>query len=54
MMFYSIIAAIIDEKKKFLELFQRMFATLKNVPADELQKKLINKLSEVIHEENKK
>lgn len=50
--FYSTIAALIDNQKDVFELMQKMYAALKDVSAEELQKELVGKLAEIIHEEN--
>lgn len=50
--FYSTIAALIDNQKDVFELIQRMYAALKDVSAEELQNELVGKLAEIIHEEN--
>lgn len=51
--FYGAIATLIDNQKDILGLLQKIYATLKDVPAEELQRELINKLAEIIHEESK-
>ena len=51
---YEIITIFIDNQKQSLELLKKMYTTLKDVPLEELQKEFINKLAEIIHEENKK
>ena len=52
-MFYDTIAALFDNQKEILEMLQKMYVSLKDVPAEELQKELIAKLAEIIHNENK-
>ena len=52
-MFYAAIAALFDNQKEILEMLQKMYVSLKDVPAEELQKELIDKLAEIIHNENK-
>lgn len=51
-MVYGTIAALIDNQKEMLALLQKMYIALKDVPADELQKEVVNKLAEFIHEEH--
>lgn len=51
-MFYGTIATILDNQKEILELIQKMYAVLKDVPIEELQKEFISKLAEIIHEES--
>lgn len=48
---YGAFAALLDNQKEVLELLQKMYIALKDVPADELQKEFITKLTEVIHDE---
>lgn len=49
---YGIIADLIDNQKEILDLLQKMYVALKDVPAEELQKEFIGKLAEIIHKEN--
>lgn len=49
---YGTIAALIDNQKELLSMLQKMYAALKDVPAEELQKELIAKLAEIVHNEN--
>lgn len=51
--FYNTIATLLDNQKEFLSMLQKIYIALKDVPAEELQKELISKLAEIIHEENK-
>lgn len=50
---YGTVAALLDNQKDVLELLQKMYIALKDVPADELQKEFITKLTEVIHDEKR-
>lgn len=50
---YGAFAALLDNQKDMLELLQKMYIALKDVPADELQKEFITKLTEGIHDEKK-
>lgn len=52
-MIYSTIATLIDNQKEVLELLHKMYIALKDVPAEDLQKELVAKLAEIIHNENK-
>ena len=49
----SYIATLIDNQKDILELLQKMFVALKDVPVEDLQKEFVAKLAEIIHTENK-
>lgn len=51
-MFYGTIASFIDNQKEVLEMLQKIYVALKDVPAEDLQKEFISKLAEIIHEEN--
>lgn len=50
---YGTVAALLDNQKDVLELLRKMYIALKDVPADELQKEFITKLTEVIHDEKR-
>lgn len=52
-MLYGAIAALIDNQKDVLDLLQKMYLALRDIPAGDLQKELISRLAEIIHEENK-
>ena len=52
-MIYSTIATILDNQKEVLELLQKMYIALKDVPAEKLQKEFVAKLAEIIHDKNK-
>ena len=53
-MLYSTILGVMNEQKDIIGLVQRLYVTLKDVPADELQKEFIRAVAEIVHEENKK
>lgn len=51
--FYKTIVKIMNnqtEIKDFLELVQKLYSALKDVPPEELQKEFISNLAEIIHE----
>ena len=50
---YGAIATIIDNQKELLSMLQKLYIALEDVPAEELQKEFIAKLTEIIHNENK-
>lgn len=50
---YGTVAALLDNQKDMLALVQKMYIALKDVPADELQKEFVDRLTEAIHEEKK-
>jgi len=49
---YGAIDALINNQKELLVLLREMYTALKDVPAEELQREFVNKLAEIIHEEN--
>lgn len=51
-MVYGTIASIIDNQKEILMLLQKMYLSLKDVPAEKLQEEFISKLAEIIHDDN--
>jgi hypothetical protein len=50
---YGAIATIIDNQKELLSMLQKLYIALEDVPAEELQKEFIAKLTEIIHNDNK-
>lgn len=52
-MFYGMIASFLDNQKEVVDLLQKLFAALKDVPAEELKTEFVEQLAEIIHEENK-
>ncbi len=52
-MLYGTIAVLFDNQKNILELMQKMYVALKDIPVEELQKEFIAKLTEIIHNDNK-
>lgn len=52
-MLYGIIVNFIDNQKDVLNFMQKMYLTLKDIPQEELQSQFIEKLGEIIHDENK-
>lgn len=52
--FYSTIAEFAKEQEGIIKLVKNLYTTLKDVPADELQKEFIKALAEIVHETNQK
>ena len=50
--FFGAIASIIDNQKEVLSLLQKMYIALKDIPVEDLQKEIVTKLAEIIHNEN--
>lgn len=48
---YGAAAAVIDNQKEILELLQKMYAALKDVPAEELRDELVSRLAEMVHKQ---
>ena len=51
---YGAIARLMEEKKDLVEFVARTYATLKDVPVNELKVELFKAIATIIHEENKK
>ncbi len=52
-MVYGAIVDIMENQKELLSFFQKLYAALKDVPPDELQRQFVERLAQIIHEENK-
>ena len=52
-MVYGAIVDIMENQKELLSFFQKLYAALKDVPPDELQRQFVGRLAQIIHEENK-
>lgn len=46
---YGTAAAVIDSQEEILTLLRKLYTALKDVPAEEMQKELISRLAEMIH-----
>lgn len=53
-MLYSAILTVTEEHRSAIELLQRLYASLKDIPESELKKEFTEKLAEIIHTENQK
>ena len=56
-MFYGAIVQLMDnqnEIKDMINLVKKLYEELKDIPAEDLQKEFIEKLAEIIHNENPK
>lgn len=51
-MLYGTILTMMENRRGALELLQNLYLSLKDVPADQLQKEFVEKLAEVIHSDN--
>lgn len=50
--FYGMILGIVDNQKDIIELIQKMYVSLKDIPMNDFREEFMTKLAEVIHEEN--
>lgn len=46
---FGAVAALLDNQKNILELLQKLYIALKDIPADDLREEFISKLAEIIH-----
>ena len=49
---YATLASFFENQKNVLELLNKMYVALKDVPVEDLRTEFISKLAEIIHEEN--
>ncbi len=49
-MFYGMIVGFIDNQKEFIDIIQKMYAALKDIPADQFKDEFISKLAEIATE----
>lgn len=52
-MLYQAILAAVEHHKDILELVQKMYTALKDVPADELRDEFVSRLAEILVSESK-
>lgn len=50
---YGMIASAMNNRKEIIEFVQKLYVSLKDVPAEDLQKELISKIAELVHDNNK-
>lgn len=50
--FYSSIISIIKEQKNIVDIMQKLYIALKDVPIETLRDELTSKIAELIHAEN--
>ncbi len=51
---YGIIASVMDNQKEIIEFVQKLYDSLKDVSAEDMQKELITKIAELVHQDNHK
>lgn len=52
-MLYGTIAYILEEQNDVIELIQKLYLVLKDVPMEDLRSELVRNLAELIHSDNK-
>lgn len=50
---YGIIASVMDNQKDIFSFLQKLYVSLKDVSVEDMQKELISKIAELVHEDNK-
>ena len=51
-MLFGAILTVMENRRGTLTMLQKLFASLKDVPEDELQNQFVEKLAEIIHAEH--
>ncbi len=51
---YGMIASVIDNQKEVIGFVQKLYDGLKDVSAEDMQKELISKIAELVHNDNNK
>lgn len=51
---YGIIASIMDNQQEIIEAVKKLFMSLKDISAEDMQQEFISKITELIYEENRK
>jgi len=49
---YEMIASVIDNQKDIIDLAQKLYTSLKDVSVEDMQKELISKIAELVHQDN--
>lgn len=49
-MFYGMIVGFMDNQKEIIEIMQKMYAALKDIPADKFRDEFLSKLAEIATE----
>ena len=52
-MIYGTVLGVMNNQKDIIELCQKLYVALKDVPMEDLQKELITVIATIVHEENK-
>lgn len=51
---YGIIASIMENQQEIIETVKKLFMSLKDISAEDMQQEFISKITELIYEENRK
>lgn len=51
---YGIIASVMDNQQEIIEAVKKIFLSLKDISAEDMQQEFISKITELIYEENRK
>lgn len=49
--FYGLIVSVMNNQKDMIELVQNLYASLKDVPAEQLRSELMGKIAELVHQQ---
>lgn len=52
-MLYGTVAYILEEQNDVIELIQKLYLVLKDIPMEDLRSELVRNLAELIHSDNK-
>lgn len=50
-LFFGLIVSVMNDQKDILELVQKLYTSLKDVPADQLRSELMGKIAELVHQQ---
>lgn len=50
-LFYGLIVNVMNEQTDIIELIQKLYTSLKDVPADQLRSELMGKIAELAHQQ---
>lgn len=51
---YGTIASVMDNQQEIIETVKKIFLSLKDISAEDMQQEFISKITELIYEENRK
>lgn len=53
-MFYKVIVSFMENQSEIIDLFQKIYTVLKDTPMEELRSEMIEKMAEIVYENNNK